>query len=439
MLYRFFLSNYTSFKSRNELSLVPNKGTLRHVYGAESSIPVLKSALIYGPNASGKSNIIKAIDFSSKVVLDNSLIARSTNRAFKLDGISVESPTVFIYEFRFDDHAIYQYGFALQFKQSRIIDEWLIEKTLDGNETIVFSKQFDESAGAYEVQAPVSPDSVTSHRYDTYAVDWTSFPGLILTDLVNKKIEGDAAYSLAKIIYNWFERLIVIFPTSEYMLIGAVLGDMQAVNELYNGYFKKFDIDIEQITLSNVGIDSLNLDQSTRGDLKLKLTRDGGLVMLHRPGHDYVVELSSSGDLSARELAFVHGNGADRAMLSKEEESDGTNRMVDLIPLLASLRQNGQTAIVDEIDRSLHCLLTREFLQQFYRETQGIASQLICTTHDVTLLNPSIVNREEVWFVSKRAGQSSLYPLNRYKLDDEALKNIGENYMLGRFSATPNL
>ena len=135
-------------------------------------------------------------------------------------------------------------------------------------------------------------------------------------------------------------------------------------------------------------------------------------------------------------MRFVHERNALKTSLSKIDESDGTMRLFDFIPLYAMLADENRVVLIDEIDRSMHTLLTRYLIEQFFKAADGKNSQLICTTHDVMLLSENLFANSEVWFVNKIEEVSTIYPLSKYDIS-KLPANLERNYLLGRFEATP--
>ena len=119
------------------------------------------------------------------------------------------------------------------------------------------------------------------------------------------------------------------------------------------------------------------------------------------------------------------------------DESDGTKRLLDLLPFLQEISINPSTIVIDELDRSLHPELSRKFIELFFELSKNTESQLIVTTHESSLLDLNFLRRDEIWFTEKNAdGETSVYSLEEYKprFDNE----IRKAYLMGRFGATPN-
>ena len=438
MLYRFIIENFKSFKKRNEISFIPDE-TSHHVAYAETQIPVLRDAVIYGANASGKSNVIKAINFVRRLVITNNLSIIVPKLAFRMSEESKADPSLFVVEMRVGEK-LYQYGLTLSFLRGMVLNEWLKVYSSDEkkwNDMIL--RIWDDETQRYEVILSYPSSTENATRYDTYSQDLsTSTKVLALSVLAEKELKGDDYIESIQSVYKWFEDLIVIFPHTKYNLLGKVVKDIDAVNELYRKYFKIFGIDIDEIKLSKVPSNYIKLDDDIKEEIRKDLMKDeeGTMAMIHGEDQDYLVELSKEKSLQFSEVRFVHKLGEYETEFSLDEESDGTQRLFDLIPMLGFIAESDKVAIIDEIDRSLHCLLTQEMLKNFIESTKNRHSQLICTTHQVLLMDLSLLGRKEIWFVEKQNKESQLYALDKYKFNGDTL-DVADNYLLGRFGGIP--
>lgn len=233
-------------------------------------------------------------------------------------------------------------------------------------------------------------------------------------------------------------KLIVLFPDSTINLIGAMAKDKEAVNSLYKQYYNLFDIDIDEIQLNPINSGFIDVPEELKAQLKTDLTRDaeGNYCILHGGSRDYLVKLDENSELEFSEIRFMHKTDDGEVAFGIENESDGTMRLFDIIPVLGKILSEDRVLVVDEIDRSLHCILTRKMLEHFYKNSENRRSQLICTTHDVVLLDRSPITNQEIWFVDKKAKQSTLYPLSSYRLSGDE-NDIIRKYLIGRFAAIP--
>ena len=135
-------------------------------------------------------------------------------------------------------------------------------------------------------------------------------------------------------------------------------------------------------------------------------------------------------------LRAVHRlEGGSEGVLDISDESDGTKRMVDLLPAFFAVKTHGRVCVVDEMDRSIHALLMRSFLRLFLGASGK--GQLIFTTHENSLLDVDIFRRDEIWFVEKDTkGMTRLYSLNDYR--PRTLRTVRDYYLQGRYGAIPS-
>ena len=143
---------------------------------------------------------------------------------------------------------------------------------------------------------------------------------------------------------------------------------------------------------------------------------------------------NQNGDITAAQLLMNHGNADD--LFELVDESDGTRRLFDLIPIYKKANQN-YVILIDELDRSFHTKLTIEFIQKFFQKTMGAATQLIVTLHDSNVMNLNLLRQDEIWFVERRGDHSSeLYSLNKFK--ERFDHSVAKDYLLGRYGSVPN-
>lgn len=442
MLYRFIVENFRSFRDRNEISFYP-KGhePQSHIADTGSDIPVLKTAVLYGPNASGKTKFIQAIDFARSIILGEINILSIANQCYKLDKESINKPSLFVFEIK-NAGNLFQYAFALDMKQSSVIEESLSVWNPDNNmfRNIYTREQDDSTIGTDVVHFNEDLIDVDKAVFEVFKNEIEkTHEALALTVLSRVKSLSGAIGTYVKTVYKWFSDLVILFPSTNYNLLGAVRNGTEEANTVYKAYFKTFGIDIKEIALQQVSFEMLHLPNDMQAELKKELLQhDGqdGVAQLRGRKSDYLVRLNQDKELEAFEVRFVHERNALKTYLSKTDESDGTMRLFDFIPLYAMLANESRVVLIDEIDRSMHTLLTRYLVEQFFKAAEGKNSQLICTTHDVMLLSENLFANSEVWFVNKKDEVSTIYPLSKYDLT-KLSANLERNYLLGRFEAIP--
>ena len=160
-------------------------------------------------------------------------------------------------------------------------------------------------------------------------------------------------------------------------------------------------------------------------------------VVIHNESRFIFAEKDESKNLKWYELKTIHKNeDSDLGYVFEMfEESDGTSRLFDFIPMLIDMRANDAVYVIDEVDRSLHPMLTLKLMEMYnslLRENSQM--QLICTTHESCLLSTAPIRQDEVWFVEKdKKGESHLSSLCEYK----PRENIQKGYLNGRYGAIP--
>ena len=137
------------------------------------------------------------------------------------------------------------------------------------------------------------------------------------------------------------------------------------------------------------------------------------------------------------QVKFEHSLNNKIASFNIDDESDGTQRLLDLLPILFQMdKKNNTIYFVDEIDRSLHTKLSKYILQTFVENSQNLLSQIIFTAHDVNLINLRDFTKEEIWFIEKNnTGETALKPFSDFETNDN--QDIIKDYLNGRFGAIP--
>ena len=260
----------------------------------------------------------------------------------------------------------------------------------------------------------------------------------ILSDVAERSNGKQGIFSEVLDVFLWFQSIIIIFPTSQYSGLNQMVED-EAVRELFSHLLKYFDTGIESVEskMGYVEFDKIfdGIPREEAEKLKIRISNDiqEEPVMFKVNNQMYLLRKDMEGNIITTKMMQNHGN--DRELFDYLEESDGTKRLFDLIPLF--YEHNGNSVIfIDEIDRSLHTNLTRRFLELFYELTEGDTSQLIATTHDSNSLDLELVRQDEIWFVKRMEDHSSkIYSLNRFK--ERYDKVIDKEYLLGRYDAIP--
>ncbi|WP_077369580.1 AAA family ATPase [Anaerosalibacter sp. Marseille-P3206] len=431
MLVRFILENFLSYKERTEFAMIPgNVRRMKDHLIDSGDINVLRCGTVYGANASGKSNLVKAIKFSSDIIVKGIENVDATNKHFRLDDLSANKPSIFEYEISIENK-IYSYGYATTLSNKEIIEEWLYLKKSNGEECI-----FDREClhGETKIETDIKfKDKESKTRFGVYMKDIERMPKtLFLTEIANKNIKSKEL-DIFKQVYDWFKnKLVVIFPTSKFLGVNRIPTDSR-IKEQFSEYLEYFDTGITNVEIKE--IDSNRFLKQLPDDLKLEfnnMERNKSTVLIIE-NKIFSIEKDNKGQIIISRIGIEHNYSKD--LFDLEDESDGTVRLFDLIPLLALIPKD-KVVFIDEIDRSFHPKLTVEFIKLFYKLSLRTKAQLIVTTHESHLLDLNLFRRDEIWFVERnKEGSSEIYSLDIFK--DRYDKKIEKDYLIGRYGAIP--
>ena len=445
MFIGFSVSNFLSFKTTQTMSMIASKVARhkQHILMGNGK-KVLKTGLIYGANAGGKSNFIKAIDFSRDIILEGLEQVDLNKKYFRIDTSNYKVPGVFEYRLMTQSGKEYSYGIAMSYAEKEIISEWLIRIEKNGSETFVFNRDINEDGENITESEIKYENREEAIRWQVYLEDF----GKNISDSLKKKtILSDIAERSGKQVgifkeildvYNWFQSIIILFPTSQYSGLNQMI-EKENVRQFFSKMMQYFDTGIMSVESKQGPMDFDKIFEGIPAEyaekLKIKISNDitNESVLCKVNNQIYSLKKDDDGNIITTKMMQNHGNGQD--LFEYADESDGTKRLFDLIPLF--YEHNGNRVIfIDEIDRSLHTNLTRRFLELFYKLTERDNSQLIATTHDSNLLDLDLIRQDEIWFVERVKDQSSrMYSLNRYK--ERYDKRVDKEYLLGRYEAVP--
>lgn len=435
MLIRFAAENYNSFKGRQIFSMVAGKQTRHatHCFTANGK-RLLKSSFIFGANASGKSNFVRALDFMRRVTLRGIETMRYNDRFFRIDPACKEKPGVFQVDF-IAEKTVFSYGFAIDYLTHEFHAEWLYRLDSSETETCIFERE-----QGHQIRTGLKLDKNSQLRFEVYCEDLKP-DELLLNEIGNKKIaENSGLYDLV-VAYEWFKNIIVVYPVSHARNKNNFFLNPESNTDSMVNMLRAFDTGIEEIKkgkqLAEKAFSFLP------DEVKKNILDDLEQTMRNMPtdkkhctaeigGNQFEIYIED-GDIYAEKIMLDHGNSEELFDLS--DESDGTKRLFDLIPLYESGRK-GKIIVIDELDRSFHSKLTEEYIKRFFEITKEKSCQLICTTHDLNLMDLRILRQDEIWFIEREKDHSSrMYSLSDYKQRFD--KNILNDYLIGRYGAIP--
>ena len=414
MLIEFSTSNFRSVKDKQALSLSAAKGgELAESNTFETSIgklpSLLRSAVMYGANASGKSNTIRALGIMQFLVL-NSFSALQEGQPipvtpFLFNTESTEEPSKFEIVF-LSEGTRYQYGFTAT--QQRIIDEWLVAYP-EGKPQKWFERALNKDTATYDWQ--FSRNFIGQKEIIKMA---TRSNALFLSTAIQLNNEQ------LKPVFNWFaSKLVVILPGININLQSTIDHcASESEKRLIMSFMNAADISIVNINLEKKLFDPSMLPVVIIPELREKM-------------------LSDLRDKELTTVKFVHNTDKGTIALNLNDESQGTQKLFAFAGPWLDVLAHGKVLVIDELDTSLHPLLVRHLISLFHNgKTNGKNAQLVITTHDTTLLDPDIYRRDQIWFAEKdENGATKLYSLLEFSpRKNEAFER---GYLKGRYGALP--
>jgi len=410
MIVEFRVKNFRSFREEQVLSFVAAKNKSEQetntISTGISSVPsLLGSTVIYGANASGKSNLIKAIQYMRAVVLGSATKKPGQpfkEQQFQLDADSIHQPSEFEITFIVDG-VRHQYGFSLN--SERIVDEYLlVYKSFKPQRWIDRKYNPDTKKDEYETS------SFLKGKKSTW-MESTRHNSLFLSMAVQLNSE------MLSPVFAWFSNNLVVCnelsPLSSKVSIN-MLRTMEGSREICS-FLNSADIDVDHIDVvtKKVPGQSVHFDLST-GQTEIRKE-----------------------DVEENLLLFHHETSLGKATFNLGDESEGTRNLLFLAgPILDTLKK-GLVILIDELDTSLHTLLVRRLIELFHDpEKNPNGAQLIFSTHDTSVLNSDIFNPDQIWFVEKDPDLiSSLFSLVEFSpRKNEAIE---KGYLMGRYGALP--
>ena len=421
MLLQFSVENFLSFREAGVLSMLAADGVdhpPHMVMEGPEGKKVLRCAAVYGANASGKSNLIKALEFATRLVLNGSRPSqRVEHRPFKLDPGTRGKPARFEWHLAFESIG-YSYGCELD--DHKVHSEWLYE-TRRGVE----GRVFERDASGIQLGPSLTGDAERA-AFLRFVAEGTRSNQPFLAEARERNV-----HELAN-VHGLLARCTFIQPnTPSGPIFDLLRGEAP---------FRSFLADM--LSRTGTGIADIRLDEGGGADISIGLRSAPGSLFLQRIASG-LWEAPKDPHAVGEAIATYRLDPSGRAVrFSVFEESDGTQRLILLAPALYDAEHDGTGLFVaiDELERSLHPLLTRAFLERFL--AAGGTSQLLFTTHDTNLLDLTLLSRDAIWFTEKDpSGATSLYSLAEYKSDQIAAlgPQLEKGYLQGRFGAIPFL
>lgn len=416
MLIEFSVGNYRSFRQKVTFSMVAanlvskDKSTdARNIFSIDEELDLLKSASIYGANASGKSNLAAALTFTKWFMVNSSKDTQSTDEIdvepFRLSTETEKEPSFFEIVFVLEGKK-YRYGFEVTV--TRVVSEWLYYVP-QKRETKLFNRNLD-TISALKVYGADGIQKKTRHN------------ALFLSVSAQFNVE------IAEKILEWTTRkLKIVSGLNDAGYKGYTVSClMQDENrdEILD-LIKKLDFGIGDVKVEQTEFTSDSLPENMPEEIKdVIIKSSGGKATLIQTKHR---KFSKEGKYISDEMFDLEA-----------QESEGTQKIFALAGPLVDTLKNGKTLIIDEFDARLHPLISRAIVELFNsNDTNPSNAQLVFMTHDTNLLDNLLFRRDQIWFAEKdRFGSTDLYSLAEYKgvRNDSTYE---KDYIKGRYGAIP--
>ncbi|NLN66591.1 MAG: ATP-binding protein [Alcaligenaceae bacterium] len=418
MLIEFSVTNYRSILERQTLSLVASTyfkelETLNIIPEQSTNGPsLLRSAVLYGPNASGKSTLVKALKFVEKQILFSQKESQAGDEIdvvpFKLTAESRAADSEF--EVTFMEQGVrYEYGFCCN--RNRFTEEWMFAYPL-GRAQKWFHRVFDRETGK-----DVYKFNTTFHggRQRQLWASQTRPNALFFSTAVQLNNEQ------LKPAFDWFKSRLQVLDSAQGLSPGYTLQlcETEAIRQEVINFMNSADLSIADIQIKKIAISEELFPDDMPVPLRESLLENMTGKKLVKP-------------------RFFHKdvNTQENIEFDEDEESDGTRALFAFSGPWLDVIKNERVLVVDELDTSLHPVLVHHLVKFLHHADSN--AQLVFTTHDTTLLSQKLLRRDQVWFTEKnKKSATELYPLSDFSpRDNEAVER---GYLNGRYGGIPFL
>ncbi|MCC6287821.1 MAG: ATP-binding protein [Chitinophagaceae bacterium] len=416
MLIEFSVSNYLSFRDKTSLSLLAasiKEHLDTNIFSTER-YDLLKGAVLYGANASGKSNFIKAMSTMRRLVLfsfEKSSAEELGITPFLLSTETENAPSLFEMVFLIDN-VRYRYGFEVD--DTAVHTEWLYEATKQAEKPL-----FIREKDGIEVMEKLFPEG---KDLEERTRDNALF--LAVVDQFNGKT--------AKKIMQWFNSFITVSGLSheDYKGVTFSMLEDKKTRPLLLDFYKKLDLGFDDITTDKTAFNPKELPDDIPETVVKQLITD--LQDSFRIDIRTIHKKYDAKNKIAGKVEFD----------MRSQESSGTNKLFNISGPVFDVLNDGGVLVVDELDASLHPLLTLAITKLFNSAAFNQKNaQLIFATHDTNLLNYGNYRRDQIYFVEKdKYGASEMYSLVEYKEEGKTIRkdrSFEKDYIEGRYGAIP--
>ncbi len=399
MIAEFTIRNFYSLRDEQTLSFIPtNDDTSRDIYTEEvaDGVSLLKIGCIYGSNASGKTNILKALDFFSRFMVDDSLNKGDEIGIvpFLLDDVSRQERTQFEMNFYLNREK-YKLNLVLD---NKVIYEETLQVYSSVQPTLLYKRTYNAEKDATDI---VFGGKVGLVKKSREAIEGNAINNSTVIAAFGK---SNVEKSRLNLVYEFFSQRIapIMYPQSSLMGFTK-----RRITKDKDGRLKRFILHF--LTASDFNISDIAIHEE-----EVNITPEMELMIKNTSGMPAKAkeEILKKGTLHSDEMFFVHHTSNGDKELDEDLESRGTKRYMGLATILYDLLVRGVILPVDEIETSIHYELLSYFIKVFLVNSKR-GGQLIVSTHDINLLDEDYIRRDVIWFTDKNdCGETQLIRLS---------------------------
>lgn len=421
MLIQFTVGNYRTFKEKATLSLVASNYDKKFRVEENTSsvakfnLKLLKSAVLYGANASGKSKFFEALSFMKTMAINSFRVMQVDdpipNNPFKLEAGYEEKPSYFEIIF-YHDNSLVRYGFEVNSKE--FLSEWLFIRE-SNKEVRIFEKVGQE---------------VKFHPKLFKIGNFLGEQELLRNNATILSSSAQSNNPKVASVVNWMKKLKILSSHKEWLFESYSVGLLSS-----NEQSAKI---LELLQVADLGISNVSASQMDSKDVLSKLPDNFRLSLKE--------DFESNRIAIPPKIKTIHKKYTTQKIIvdsvefsMEEDESDGTYKFFKLSGPILEAIDNGSILVIDELDSQLHPNLACKIAEMFNSNNiNSNNSQLIFTTHNTNLLDSGIFRRDQIWFTEKdKYGSAKLYSLSDIKVRSN--DKFEENYILGKYGAIPYL
>ena len=427
MLISLTVQNWMSFRDAVHFSMIASRDRKhgeRVPRVRKYPLRILPIAVLYGGNASGKTNFFRALHFARNLVVEgtkpDSLIPGV--QPFLLDDESANEPSRFIFEI-LSRECMYEFDFTVN--RESVLAEKLIEIRSSGEKTL-----YDRRAGK-----PHFHPALARNRFLQFAFQGTRGNQLLLTNATSQKV------NTFRPVFDWFRDLRMVAPDARFGPVERFRDEDARLHRKMNELLPRLDMGINRLGRERIAPELLRFPAQLQSQREQD-RKEGAAAHIPGDTDDILGLLRDAGQRAAYKLVTYHSkNDGTETPFDLAQETDGAKRVIHLLPALLELAapDSKKVCAIDEFARSLHPLLAWTLLQLFLDQcSHASRAQLLLTTHDTQLMDRRIWRRDEIWMAERDpAGHSRLFSVSEYQ-EERAHPDVRKNYLEGRMGGIPN-